>query len=413
MKNLLSLFAALLVAVSGLAQGFTFQAVVRDSENKLVANETISSIDVVISKGSEQIYTENFSNVETNMNGLFQIEIGSGNPTAFAAIDWDNSDGNKQFFIEITTPYGTSTQQLMSVPFAKYAEVAKAAVNSTKVGDMPMAKVTIKVVDATGKGSVKFLGKSLTAGSYSYTIPAYSPTFLSVALSAPYVTETTSNITKYSYTVKINGKNFDNYIGESEKVLRIDRGDAPKLEINNRTHYQYDYYAVMDNAKDTEYGTLGRGYNTYGIENAQPDMFVNYTQYEWNYYDLITLSDKNKYTLNFGSQNHHEYENPVYIRINSSDKKGSYENAWTPVFMHNPFAAGGSPTNLNDVAYPLFVKIPNYKYTPVKEVKKLCKVGTEEININADMVNQVVGPFELEENVIEITITKEVTNKVN
>lgn len=108
----------------------SYQAVVRDGANKLLENKTIG-MRISILRGSANgslVYCETHSPT-TNVNGLVSIIIGDGQPTtgAIALIDWSQGP----FFAETEIdPTGgsnysiTSTTQLLSVPFALYAEKA-------------------------------------------------------------------------------------------------------------------------------------------------------------------------------------------------------------------------------------------------------------------------------------------------
>jgi uncharacterized protein (TIGR02145 family) len=133
MKKLTTLFAILLCAATLFAQApekFTYQAVVRNASNSLVANVHVG-VRVSILQGGVNgtlVYMETQSGV-TNANGLITLQIGGGNEQqgAFADIDWANGP----FFLKTETdPNGgssysiTSTQQLLSVPYALYSKEA-------------------------------------------------------------------------------------------------------------------------------------------------------------------------------------------------------------------------------------------------------------------------------------------------
>ncbi len=109
---------------------FNYQAVVRNASNQLMSNASVG-VRVSILQGSSSgsaVYVET-QTVTTNANGLMTVEIGGGNAQqgAFANIDWANGP----YFLKTETdPDGgsnynvTTTQQLMSVPYALYAEEA-------------------------------------------------------------------------------------------------------------------------------------------------------------------------------------------------------------------------------------------------------------------------------------------------
>ena len=133
MKKISSVIAILLLcAVSLFAQApekFTYQAVVRNANNSLVANAQVG-MRVSILQGSANgsaVYVETQTGT-TNTNGLLTVEIGGGNAQqgSFADINWANGT----FFLKTETdPDGganysiTSTQQMLSVPMLPTAWV--------------------------------------------------------------------------------------------------------------------------------------------------------------------------------------------------------------------------------------------------------------------------------------------------
>jgi uncharacterized protein (TIGR02145 family) len=107
-------------------QKMSYQAVVRDNNNELLQNQPVG-MRFSILKGSTEgavVYTET-QTPATNINGLITIEIG-GQP-GFSEIDW----GSDSYFAKIEIdPVGetnytiASTSQLLSVPYALYAQKA-------------------------------------------------------------------------------------------------------------------------------------------------------------------------------------------------------------------------------------------------------------------------------------------------
>ncbi len=133
MKKIFTLIIIVLCATTLFAQApekFTYQAVVRNASNSLVANAPVG-VRVSILQGSASgsaVYVET-QTATTNANGLVTLSIGGGNAQqgAFADIDWANGP----FFLKSETdPNGgsnysiTTTQQMLSVPYALYAKEA-------------------------------------------------------------------------------------------------------------------------------------------------------------------------------------------------------------------------------------------------------------------------------------------------
>lgn len=124
---------ALLLFCSAHAQspeGFNYQAVIRNSAGEILVNQSVG-IRMSLIQGSangSMVYRETFSKT-TNSFGLINLIIGTGTVTtgSFSTIDW----GAGPYFLEtaIDNNGGTSyavlgTSQLMSVPFALYAQSA-------------------------------------------------------------------------------------------------------------------------------------------------------------------------------------------------------------------------------------------------------------------------------------------------
>ena len=111
-------------------QKMSYQAVVRNADNTLVANQNVSA-RIWILQGSANgtaVYIETQTAV-TNANGLMTLSVGEGTAVtgSFGAIDWANGP----YFLktEIDPAGGSSytletVQQLMSVPYALYANEA-------------------------------------------------------------------------------------------------------------------------------------------------------------------------------------------------------------------------------------------------------------------------------------------------
>lgn len=133
MKFKLLLFTSLAATVSLLAQAparFSYQSVVRNPANNLVVNGSVG-LEVKIRQGSPTgsvVYQETHS-LTSNSNGLVTAEIGSGQVVSgsLSGIVWSAGP----YFLEAATdPFGgtsyslSSTRELLSVPYALYAETA-------------------------------------------------------------------------------------------------------------------------------------------------------------------------------------------------------------------------------------------------------------------------------------------------
>lgn len=108
-------------------QKMSYQSVVRNANNSLVANQVVG-VRISFIEGSEIgaiVYSETHT-VTTNANGLFTLGAGSGTAVfgTFASINWSSYDHYIKSEIDPSggTNYTlTSTKQLLSVPYALYA----------------------------------------------------------------------------------------------------------------------------------------------------------------------------------------------------------------------------------------------------------------------------------------------------
>ena len=133
MKKIYSILAGLLLTASVFAQApqkMSYQAVIRNSSNALITSTPVG-MKISILQGSPTgtaVYVET-QTPSTNANGLVSLEIGTGTVVFgnFTTIDWAMGP----YFIKTETDPtgGTSytivgTSQLMSVPYALFAEKA-------------------------------------------------------------------------------------------------------------------------------------------------------------------------------------------------------------------------------------------------------------------------------------------------
>jgi uncharacterized repeat protein (TIGR02543 family) len=130
MKKIYAFLSAVLLTSSLFSQSpqsFSYQAVVRGSNNELVANKQVG-MKISLLQGSEYgspVYIETHSPT-SNLNGLVSVAIGNGIKLVgdFVSIDWAKGP----YFVKTETdPTGgtnyvlVGTTQLLSVPYALYA----------------------------------------------------------------------------------------------------------------------------------------------------------------------------------------------------------------------------------------------------------------------------------------------------
>ena len=132
MKKLLLILTFMVLSLAAVfaqaPQRMSYQAVVRNANNTLVANQSVSA-RISILQGSvtgAPVYVENHT-VMTNTNGLMTLEVGSGTVVSGSLNDINWANGPYYLKSEIDPEGGISytvegVQQLLSVPYALYAE---------------------------------------------------------------------------------------------------------------------------------------------------------------------------------------------------------------------------------------------------------------------------------------------------
>ena len=143
MKKIFTVLSAVLISASLWAQvpqSFSYQAVVRGTNNALVSNKKVG-MKISLLKGSETgtaVYVETHTPT-SNANGLVSIAIGGGTVVSgtFASIDWSKGS----YFVKTETdPAGgtsyslTTISQLLSVPYALHANTAESIVGGNSGG---------------------------------------------------------------------------------------------------------------------------------------------------------------------------------------------------------------------------------------------------------------------------------------
>lgn len=157
----------------------SYQAVIRDSEQKLMSNQEVNlKISILKDEVSgPPVYVET-QDVKTNSNGLVSFEIGTGNSNdKFSDIDWSSS----QYFIKTETdPYGagsgnytlSSTAQLLSVPYAMHANSAE-RISETVITPQSGFSGSYLVVSFSGGNGITFSGASPVALQFEQASRVY------------------------------------------------------------------------------------------------------------------------------------------------------------------------------------------------------------------------------------------------
>ena len=214
MKNLSTSFIFLLV-VAGLAmpqflnaqtpEKLSYQAVIRNSADKLVANQTVGmKISIIYSTPTGTVVYAETQTPTTNANGLISIAIGTGTVVygTFSIIEW--TAGPHFIKTEIDPSGGTAysittTSELLSVPYAISAMYAYNAtnvqnipnnsVNSAKIQDETIATADLAnsaVTEARIAAGAITAPKLASMGATAGQVLTYSGTAWAPAAMAPY-----------------------------------------------------------------------------------------------------------------------------------------------------------------------------------------------------------------------------------
>lgn len=129
---------ATMTAMAQVPQTFTYQAVVRDANGRLISNGNVG-VKVSILQGSETgtVVYQDEQTTRTNANGLFTIEIGN-EQNSIAAIDWARGP---YFLKSEVDPTGgrnyvlSTVQQMLSVPYALRAHTVDSIIGGVNFNE--------------------------------------------------------------------------------------------------------------------------------------------------------------------------------------------------------------------------------------------------------------------------------------
>lgn len=220
MKNIYTLVITCLLSISAFAQApekMSYQAVVRDAANNLVASSSVG-MQISILQGSPSgtaVYVET-QTPTSNTNGLVTIEIGGGTLVSgdFSTIDWANGP----YYIQTETdPTGSTsytisgTSQLLSVPYALHAETAQKVLGASNFDfnnpyGMYINRVFVNSGNTYNANPGEILGYGFF-GNYSYSYTALQDEFIRIYRDNPNITWISHDLSLSDYTVP-NGKIF-------------------------------------------------------------------------------------------------------------------------------------------------------------------------------------------------------------
>jgi hypothetical protein len=236
MKKIIAICAVILMTASVFLpqqasaqapQKMSYQAVIRDNSNALVTNQMVG-MQISILQGSANgaaVYAETQAPT-TNANGLASIEIGSGTLVSgnFASINWANGP----YFIKTETdPAGgsnytiTGTSQLLSVPFALYAEksgnpILQAGSGISIQNDSIINTAPNQQINLSGTGQTNVTG---TYPNFTVNTPPYNA---GTGINISGTNISAQNTNAIWNANKLQGKNIDTLTPALGNVLQYD-----------------------------------------------------------------------------------------------------------------------------------------------------------------------------------------------
>lgn len=219
MKNFFTLLFCgfLYLAKAQAPQSISYQGVARNASGTVLSNQSIAvKFDLHQGSVAGSIVFNEIHNATTNSFGLFTLLIGTVNTSGFTTIAWDSGP----YFLEVSMdPTGGASfvsvgnQQLLSVPYALYAEKAgnasptpTIAINSPNTVTNPSAGVyNINVPSTTTYTAGN--GIDLTGNIITNTAPAITPTLTVTGNSISINPGNTQSLPTYSLTQS--GSNID------------------------------------------------------------------------------------------------------------------------------------------------------------------------------------------------------------
>jgi hypothetical protein len=293
MKKLFSLGTSLLIAGILLAQSpqkLTYQAVVRNTQGKLVSNANVG-IRFSILQGSSTgsaVYIETFTTT-TNVNGLVSVEIGTGTTTGnFSTIDWSQGP---YYLKSETDPSGgtnysiTGVSQFLSVPYALYAAKANVDGSETKIVAGTNISVsgtgTIANPYVIGNGGYPVNNKIVITSSQTWTVPD-SVSKIKVQLWG--ASGGGGGAGAYSYSYYLNNGGDGGSGGFAEEVINVTQNQQFAITVgaggnpgNNAQYIGYYWYGDSDGTDggDSWFGTMKAAGGKAGKRGSYAQQTVN------------------------------------------------------------------------------------------------------------------------------------------
>jgi hypothetical protein len=241
MKKIFTFLIAIFILVNVFAQApqkMSYQTVVRNSDGALVDSANVG-IKISLLQGSANgvaVYVETH-NAMTNANGLASLEIGTGTTIkgAFDSINWANG----HYFLKTETdPTGGAnytiigTSQLLSVPYALYAENVNTSLLNTSIYFHSTAYLDGGINSMCGKYDVDY-DQSFNYRVWSFLVPRngqiknllVTPTQDTVALGSIVTCEILLNGVSTPLSLTLTNADGFNFKSDTTTKINVIQGD--------------------------------------------------------------------------------------------------------------------------------------------------------------------------------------------
>ena len=286
MRKILMLVVMVVLSVVAMAQStnkISYQAVVRDGQNRLVTN---SAVTVQVTIGT---YEETF-NVTTNANGMVSLLIPDAKQTEFNAIDWSTVT-TITTKITVGSDELTNTVPLTAVPYALYASnvdptILDTLVSVNDLNDTLAYYTTTDQIDT-------LLGDYATNAHLNDTLAYYTTTDQIDTLLGDYATNAHLNDTLAYYTTT---DQLDTLIGKGMYSLihPVSKNLVGTISVNDVDTTDIQLPGNPLTLKFKRNGQELINYNAFGGFDY-PDVDMSDTSYVIDFKDTITTQAIVKY----------------------------------------------------------------------------------------------------------------------
>jgi len=143
------LIAASTIMIAQAPYAFNYQAILRNEDGTVRANEVISLQISIVNESGSSAYLE-IHNTQTNEFGLVNVVIGEGTTSDdLSSVDWTNGP----YFLDIiVNGVHLGSSPLLSIPYALHAKTAETITNlaTNQIGDLAQGGIVFSV-DETGQ----------------------------------------------------------------------------------------------------------------------------------------------------------------------------------------------------------------------------------------------------------------------